>query len=60
MYNLETIQIEQYNKKYYFPTVETKNYFFRIAGENFLDQPVKNDLRTYDNIQKLVTSQGDD
>ena len=24
------------------------------------DQPVKNDLRTYDNTQKIVTGQGDD
>ena len=26
----------------------------------FFDQPVKNDLRTYDNIRKIVTVQGDD
>ena len=28
--------------------------------ENFFDQPVKNDMRTYDNIQKIATGQGDD
>ena len=27
---------------------------------NFFDQPVENYLRTYDNIQKLTTGQGDD
>ena len=31
-----------------------------IDGINFLDQPVKNDLRTYDNIQKTTIGQGDD
>ena len=31
-----------------------------INGKNSFDQPVKNDLRTYDNIQKLEFGQGDD
>ena len=31
-----------------------------IDGENAFDQPVKNDLRTYDNICKIATGQGDD
>ena len=31
-----------------------------IVGLNFYDQPVKNDLITYDNIGKIATSQGDD
>ena len=29
-------------------------------GQNFFDQPVKNDLRTHNNIQKIATDQGDD
>ena len=28
-------------------------------GQNFFDQPIRNNLITYDNIQKLTTSQGD-
>ena len=28
--------------------------------EFFFDQPVKNDLRTYHNIQKITTGRGDD
>ena len=28
-----------------------------IDGQNFIDQPVKNDLNTYDNIQKINTHQ---
>ena len=31
-----------------------------IDGQNFFDQPVKNDLITYDNIRKIATGQGDD
>ena len=31
-----------------------------MDGQNFFDQPVKNNLRTYDNIQKIATGQGDD
>ena len=30
-----------------------------IDEKNFFDQPVKNDLRTYDNIRKITTGQGD-
>ena len=31
-----------------------------IDGKNFFDQPVKNDLITYENIQNIGTGQGDD
>ena len=31
-----------------------------INGQNFLNQPVKNNLITYDNIWKIATSQEDD
>ena len=31
-----------------------------INGPKFFDQPVKNDIRTYDNIRKITTGQGDD
>ena len=31
-----------------------------IDGKNLSDQPVKNDLRAYENIRKIVTGQGDD
>ena len=31
-----------------------------IAGKNLFDQPLKNDLKIYDNIRKIVTGQGDD
>ena len=31
-----------------------------INGQNFFDQLVKNDQRTYDNIEKIATVQGYD
>ena len=31
-----------------------------IDGKNFFDQSIKNDLKTYDNITKIETGQGDD
>ena len=30
-----------------------------VYGQNVFDQPVKNDSRTYDNILKITTAQGD-
>ena len=36
-----------------------KDYNVKIDGQNIFDQPVKNNLRTYDNIQKIETCQGD-
>ena len=31
-----------------------------INGENFFDQPIKNNKVTYDNIRKITTGYGDD
>ena len=31
-----------------------------IDEQNFFDQPVRNNLRTYDSIWKITTGQGDD
>ena len=40
--------------------VEVKDYNVMIDGKNFFDQPVKSDLRTYDNVWNISTGQGDD
>ena len=45
---------------YYLPTVEIKDYNIMINGENFFDQPIKNNKVTYENIRKIATDQGDD
>ena len=31
-----------------------------IDRKNFYDQPIKNYIKTYDNIRKIATAQGDD
>ena len=46
--------------KYYLPTVKMKDYNAMINGKIFFDQPVKSSMRTYDNIRKIATGQGDD
>ena len=45
---------------YYLPDVEIKDYNIMINGENFFDQPIKNNKVTYENIRKIATGQGDD
>ena len=46
-------------KRYNLPDVEIKNYNIMINGENFFDQPIKNNKVTYENITKIATGQGD-
>ena len=46
--------------RYYIPNVEIKNYNVMINGENFFDQPIKDNKVTYENIRKIATGQGDD
>ena len=48
------------HRRYFLSTVEIKYYNVMIGGKNLFDQPVKKDLRIYDNIQKIATDQGDD
>ena len=40
--------------------MEIKDYNVMIDGRNFFHQPIKNDLKTYDDIRKIATDQGDD
>ena len=48
------------DEQYYPPTVEIKDYNIMINGENFFDQPIKNNKVTNNNIRKIATGQGDD
>ena len=48
------------HKQYYLSTVEIKGYNVMIDRRNFFDQPIKNDLKTYDNIRKIATGQSED
>ena len=47
-------------RRFNLPTVEIKDYNIMINGENFFDQPIKNNKVTYENIRKIATGQGDD
>ena len=48
------------DKLYYLPTVEVKDYNVMINGRHFFHQPIKDDLKTYDNVRKIATGQADD
>ena len=37
-----------------------KGYNVMIDGKNFFDHPIKNKMKTYDDIRKIATGQGDD
>ena len=45
---------------YFLLNVEIKDHNFMINGENFFDQPMKNNKVTYEEIRKISTGQGDD
>ena len=46
--------------RYYLPQIEIKDNNVMIDGWNFFNHSVKNNLRTYVNIRKIETAQGDD
>ena len=48
------------HSEYYLPKVEVKDYNVNIDVKNFFDQPINNDIKTYENIRKIATGQGDD
>ena len=45
---------------YYIPKVEIKDYNVMIDGKNFFDQAIDSMTKTYENIRKIATGQGDD
>ena len=47
-------------KGYYLPNIEIRNYNVMSNGENFFDQPIKNNKVTYENIRKIAIGRGDD
>ena len=44
----------------YLPKVEIKDYNVMIDGKNVFDQPINSELKTYENIRRIATGQGDD
>ena len=45
--------------RFFFPTVEIKDYNVMIDSKSFFDQPAKNGLITCENIQNIEAGQGD-
>ena len=45
---------------YYLPKVEIKDYSVMIDGRNFFDKSITSMTKTYENIGKITTGQGDD
>ena len=48
------------DRKYFLPRVEITNYNVLIDSRNFYDQPVNDQIKTYDEIKKIATGKGDD
>ena len=47
-------------ENYFTPYEEIKDYSVMINRQNFSDQPVKLNIRTYNNILKIMIGQGYD
>ena len=48
------------NIKYFLPKIEIEDNKFMIDGPEFFDEPAKNDMKTYENVRKVIIGQGDD
>ena len=48
------------NTKYYIAKAEIKDCNVIIDGRHFFNEPIKSYLKTYDNIRKIASGQGDD
>ena len=48
------------HSKYYLPKTEIKDYNVKIDGKNIFHQPIDNGIKTYENVIKIATGQGDD
>ena len=59
MLSFENEDDRKSHSTYYLPKVEIKDYNVMIDGKNFFDQPINSNLKTYENIRKIATGQGD-
>ena len=46
------------HSRYFLPTEKVEVYNVMIDERNFFDHPIKNDIRTYENIRKIAAGQG--
>ena len=47
-------------RKYFLPRVNIINCNVLIDGRNFYDQPINDQIKTYDEIRKIATGKGED
>ena len=47
------------HSRYYLPNTKVEDYVM-IDGRNVFDQPIKNNVKSYENIRKITTDQRDD
>ena len=45
---------------YYLPKVKIKDYNVMVDGKNFSNQPVKSNMRIFNDVRKTSIGQGDD
>ena len=45
------------HSRYYLPTTKIEDYHVVIDGKSFFDQPIKNDIKTYETIRKVLFDQ---
>ena len=60
VFSFENDVYQKSYRKYFLATVKIEEYNVITDGKNFFDHPIKNYLRTYEDIQKIATGQGDD
>ena len=54
-------RVQKYSlRKYFLPRVDIFNYNILIDGKNFYDQPIKDQIKKYDETRKTATEKGDD
>ena len=58
-YHFQMAQLEQDTEDIFFQMYKYKITILLLMDKILFNQPVKNDIRTYDNFQKIATSQGD-
>ena len=48
------------HSEYYLPKVKIKGYNVKVDGKKFVDQLMNNDPKSYEDIRKIATGQGND
>ena len=59
VYRLFILTFNANDRTYFLPTVIVEDYNVMINARTFFDQPIKNGIETYKNIEKIATGQVD-